>query len=118
MASGWALVSPGRHADTCLAPAIGLAEETHLVAVYSREHQHAEAFAAKHGAQVAYTSLEALLADARVDVVCIASPNFLHAPYTTLAARVLSQNCLFEAKSENRDFGKSMTCESKPSCFR
>jgi 1,5-anhydro-D-fructose reductase (1,5-anhydro-D-mannitol-forming) len=87
MAIGWALVSTGRHADTCLAPAIGLAEETHLVAVYSREHQHAEAFAAKHGAQVAYTSLEALLADSRVDVVCIASPNFLHAPYTTLAAR-------------------------------
>ena len=87
MAIGWALVSTGRHADTCLAPAIGLAEETHLVAVYSREHQHAEVFAAKHGAQVAYTSLEALLADSRVDVVCIASPNFLHAPYTTLAAR-------------------------------
>jgi 1,5-anhydro-D-fructose reductase (1,5-anhydro-D-mannitol-forming) len=87
MAIGWALVSTGRHADTCLAPALGLAEETHLVAVYSREQQHAEAFAAKHGAQVAYTSLEALLADARVEVVCIASPNFLHAPYTTLAAR-------------------------------
>ena len=30
----------------------------------------------------------------------------------------LSQNCLFEAKSENRVFGKSMTCESKLSCFR
>jgi len=57
------------------------------VAVYSRAQQHAEAFAAKHGAQVAYTSLEALLADSRVDVACIASPNFLHAPYTTLAAR-------------------------------
>jgi 1,5-anhydro-D-fructose reductase (1,5-anhydro-D-mannitol-forming) len=87
MAIGWALVSTGRHADTCLAPAIGLAEDTYLVAVYSREQQHAEAFAAKHGAQVVYTSLEALLADSRVDVVCIASPNFLHAPYTTLAAR-------------------------------
>jgi predicted dehydrogenase len=87
MAIGWALVSTGRHADTYLAPAIGLAEDTHLVAVYSREQQHAEAFAAKHGAQVAYTSLEALLADSRVDVACIASPNFLHAPYTTLAAR-------------------------------
>ena len=87
MAVGWALVSTGRHADTFLAPAIGLAQETHLVAVYSREQEQADAFAAKHGAQVAYTSLETLLADARVEVVCIASPNFLHAPYTTLAAR-------------------------------
>jgi 3-methyladenine DNA glycosylase AlkD len=33
MAIGWALVSTGRHADTCLAPAIELAEDTHLVAV-------------------------------------------------------------------------------------
>jgi 1,5-anhydro-D-fructose reductase (1,5-anhydro-D-mannitol-forming) len=87
MAVGWALVSTGRHADTFLAPAIGSAEDTHLVAVYSREQEHAEAFAAKHGAQVAYTSLETLLADSRVDVVCIASPNFLHAPHTMLAAR-------------------------------
>jgi hypothetical protein len=44
MAIGWALVSTGRHADTCLAPAIGLAEDTRLVAVYSREQQRAEAF--------------------------------------------------------------------------
>src|SRR5713101_529841 len=87
MTVGWALVSTGRHADTFLAPAIGLAKDTHLVAVYSREQEHADAFAAKHGAQVAYTSFEALLADARVEVVCIASPNFLHAPYTMRAAQ-------------------------------
>ena len=87
MAMGLALVSPGRHADTFVAPAIGGAAGTQLVAVCSRDHERADAFAAKHGAQVAYTSLEALLADARVEVVCIASPNFLHAPYTMLAAQ-------------------------------
>jgi len=79
---GWAIVSTGRHTDTLVAPAIGAAEDTHLVAVYSREQERAEAFAGKHGAQVTYTSLEALMADSRVDVVFIASPNFLHAPYT------------------------------------
>jgi 1,5-anhydro-D-fructose reductase (1,5-anhydro-D-mannitol-forming) len=87
MAIGWALVSTGRHADTVLAPALARAEETQLVAVYSREQAQADTFAAIHGAQVAYTSLEALLADARVEVVCIASPNFLHAPHTLMAAR-------------------------------
>src|SRR5262245_48359504 len=87
MAVGWALVSTGRHADTVLAPALARAEETQLVAVYSREQAQADTFAAIHGAQVAYTSLEALLADARVEVVCIASPNFLHAPHTLMAAR-------------------------------
>jgi 1,5-anhydro-D-fructose reductase (1,5-anhydro-D-mannitol-forming) len=42
---------------------------------------------AKHGALVPYTSLEDLVADTRVDAVFIASPNFLHAPYTTSAAQ-------------------------------
>src|SRR5215468_3128890 len=87
MALGWALVSTGKHADACIAPAIGLAEDTRFVAVYSREQERAEAFASKHGAQVAYTSLEALVADSRVDVVFIASPNFLHASHTKIAAQ-------------------------------
>jgi len=87
MATGWALVSTGRHADTLVAPAIRGAEDTQLVAVCSRDQAQAEAFADKHGAQAAYTSLEALVADARVDAVFITSPNFLHAPYTTIAAQ-------------------------------
>ena len=87
MATGWALVSTGRHADTLVAPAIRGAEDTQLVAVCSRDQAQAEAFADKHGAQAAYTSLEALVADARVDAVFIASPNFLHASYTTIAAQ-------------------------------
>src|SRR2546427_8216538 len=87
MATGWALVSTGRHADTLVAPAIRGAEDTQLVAVCSRDQAQAEAFADKHGAQAAYTSLEALVADARVDAVFIASPNFLHAPYTAIAAQ-------------------------------
>jgi predicted dehydrogenase len=58
-----------------------------LVAVGSRNQARAEAFADKHGAQVAYISLDAFVADARVDVVFIASPNFLQAPYTTIAAQ-------------------------------
>jgi 1,5-anhydro-D-fructose reductase (1,5-anhydro-D-mannitol-forming) len=53
MALGWALVSTGKHADACIAPAIGLAEDTRFVAVYSREQERAEAFASKHGAQMA-----------------------------------------------------------------
>src|SRR5262247_1417317 len=87
MALGWALVSTGKHADTFIAPAIGLAEDTQFVAVYSREQERAEAFASKHEAQAAYTSLETLVADSRVDVVFISSPNFLHAPYTKIAAQ-------------------------------
>jgi hypothetical protein len=36
MAMGWALVSPGKHADSLVAPAISMAEDTQLVAVCSR----------------------------------------------------------------------------------
>ena len=46
-----------------------------------------EAFASKHEALTAYTSVEELLADSRVDVVFIASPNHLHAEHTRLAAK-------------------------------
>ena len=87
MALGWALISTGKHADAFIAPAIGLAEDARFVAVYSREQERAEAFACKHGAQVASTSLEALVADSRVDAVFIVSPNFLHASYTKIAAQ-------------------------------
>jgi 1,5-anhydro-D-fructose reductase (1,5-anhydro-D-mannitol-forming) len=87
MAIGWALVSLGSHAETFFAPAITGAAGAQLVAVYSRDPARAAAFAAAHGAHAAYTSLEPLLADARVDVVWIAAPNFLHAPYTIRAAR-------------------------------
>ena len=37
MALGWALISTGKHADALIAPAIGLAEGTQFVALYSRE---------------------------------------------------------------------------------
>ena len=87
MAIGWALVSLGSHAETFFAPAIAGAEGAQLVAVYSRDHARAEAFAATHGAHAAYTSLETLLADARAGyVVWLASPNFLHAPCTTTSS--------------------------------
>ena len=87
MTIGWALVSPGAHAETLLAPAIGAAEGARFVAVCSRDPERAEAFADRHGAQVAYSSVENLVGDTRIDAVLIASPNFLHARYTTVAAR-------------------------------
>ena len=87
MTLGWAIVNTDRHADTLVAPAIGLASDTHLVGVCSRKQARAEVFAAKHGAQVAYSSLETLLEDSRVDAVFIASPYFLHALYTHMAAQ-------------------------------
>ncbi|MFC5471401.1 Gfo/Idh/MocA family protein [Cohnella suwonensis] len=50
-----------------------------LAAVYSRTQAQAEAFAAKHGIPLTFTSLTALASSPDVDAVYVASPNALHA---------------------------------------
>ena len=86
MSIGWAIISAGDYADTRGAPAINQAEGADLVAVSSRDQDRADAFAEKHGAKTAYSSVEDVLSDSRVDAVYITSPNHLHALHTTMAA--------------------------------
>src|SRR2546427_7811513 len=87
MTLGWAIITTGLHADVKIAPALHATPDAELVAVYSRDQGRAEAFAQKHGAKAAYSDLEALLRDSRVEAVFIASPNALHATQTLAAAR-------------------------------
>ncbi|MCH7737689.1 MAG: Gfo/Idh/MocA family oxidoreductase [Chloroflexi bacterium] len=86
MSIGWAIISSGDFADSRGAPAINQAEGAELVAVHSRDRGRGEAFAEKHGAKTAYTTVEDVLSDSRIDAVYITSPNHLHAPYTMMAA--------------------------------
>ena len=86
MPLGWAIAGIGSHADLKIAPAIARTRDSRLVAVYSRDQGRADGFAEKHGADAAYSSLDAMLADSRVDAVFVASPNYLHAPQTIKAA--------------------------------
>lgn len=85
--TGWAIITAGTHADLKVAPALKATPDAALVAVYSRDQGRAEAFAEKHGAHAAYSDLDALLRDPRVEAVFIASPNALHAAQTLAAAR-------------------------------
>ena len=62
------------------------ASDTNLVAVYSRDQSRADSFAENHGVNTAYSDLNAMLADSRVDAVFVASPNHLHAPQVIRAA--------------------------------
>ena len=115
MAIGWAIVSTGWFADSRMAPAISSSEDTELVAVYSRDRGRAEEFAIKHGAREAYTSLEELLRDSRVDVAFITSPNHLHAPYTMMAAEA-GKNVLVEkpmAVSVDESVDMVKTCKAQ-----
>jgi len=87
MAFGWGIVSTGRHPDVKVAPAMSASTDGDLVAVYSRDQGRAEAFAKRHGARAAYSTLKDLLNDSRVDGVFICSPNVLHAEHVIQAAQ-------------------------------
>ena len=86
MALGWGIVGIGSHADLKIAPALAIAPRSQLVAVCGRDKARTDVFAQTHGAQEAYTSLDDLLRDPRVDAVFVASPNVLHAPQPIAAA--------------------------------
>ena len=58
MSIGWVIFSTSGYADTRAAPAINQAQGVELVAVCSRDQDRGEAFAQKHGAKTAYTSVE------------------------------------------------------------
>ena len=111
MAIGWGFIGTGRYPDSRLAPAMALADDSEIIAAYSRDRHRAEEFAKKHGAKAAYTSVEELLGDSRVDAVYIASPNHLHAPYTELAAKagkhVLVEKPMATTVSESIDMIKA-----------
>lgn len=58
-----------------------------LYAVGSRDEARARAFAQKYGAQAAYGSYEAVVADPQVDLVYIATPHSEHAAHALLCIR-------------------------------
>lgn len=87
-ALGWGIIGIGSIADRAVAPAITRSGHSRLVGVVSRDQGRADAFATKHGAELAMTSCEALLARSDVDVVYIATPNDQHPAQCIAAARV------------------------------
>ena len=87
MSVGWAILGTGGFPDEKVAPALNLVDGGELIAVMSRDAARAAEFGAKHGAQVGYDSIEAVLADTRVDAVYIANRNHLHAPHAILALK-------------------------------
>ncbi|MFH1638931.1 MAG: Gfo/Idh/MocA family oxidoreductase [Chloroflexota bacterium] len=87
MTTGWGIIGIGHHANRFMAPALGRAAETKLVAVCSRSRERAQDFAARHHASRSYDSLEKMLADPELDVLYVATPNNLHAEQVVMAAR-------------------------------
>ena len=86
MPIGWGIISTGRHPDSKMAPAINASGDSYIAAVASQDSNRAQAFASKHNATSSFDSVDALIHDPNVDIVYIASPNFLHAEQTIKAA--------------------------------
>lgn len=82
----WGLLSTAR-INRHLIPAIRASERAELVAVASRDLDHARHYAAEWQIPRAHGSYEALLADPEVDAVYISLPNSLHVAWTVAAAR-------------------------------
>ena len=85
MTVGWGIISTGRHPDVKVVPAMKLAKDTNVAAVYSRDMGRAEAFAQKHGVPNAYDSVGDLLTAESVYQVLKGSPAGAAATLDTLA---------------------------------
>jgi predicted dehydrogenase len=90
---GWGILATGKIAHT-FAQDLALVPDARLVAVGSRRHESATAFAGEYGG-TPYGSYAELVADPEVDVIYVATPHALHLENARLA---------FEA-------GKHVLCE-------
>lgn len=82
----WGILATGKIAGK-FASGVAASESGRLVAVGSRDTGSAQAFAQRHGIPHAHGSYEALLADAEVDAVYIATPHPMHLEWAVKAAR-------------------------------
>ncbi|MGO2310961.1 Gfo/Idh/MocA family protein [Brachybacterium tyrofermentans] len=73
----WGVISPGHIGDQFTATA-HRATASRVVSVVSRSQQRAEDFAAKHGVESAFDSVEEMLAAGGLDAVYVASPHAQH----------------------------------------
>ena len=79
----WGIIGPGKIANK-FAEALSNVEGAELYAVASRNEVTAKTFAQKYGASVYYGSYDALVNDALVDIIYVATPHAFHKDATLL----------------------------------
>ena len=82
----WGILGAGGIADRRTMPGMQMAEHAEIAAVMEVDPAQAERLRAKYGARRAYSDEEALVRDAEIDAVYIASPVSCHARQVRLAA--------------------------------
>ena len=83
----WGVLSTANIATRKVIPGLHKTGNGEVLAIASRDGEHARAAAAALGIPRAYGSYDTLLADPDVDAVYVPLPNHLHAPWTIAAAR-------------------------------
>ncbi len=82
----WGIIGCGNVAEYKSGPPLYQTPSSELIAVMRRDAMKAADFAQRHGAHRWYTDPAALIADADVNAIYIASPHALHATHVKLAA--------------------------------
>jgi predicted dehydrogenase len=82
----WGIIGAGKIAERQMVSAIAQAPDQHLTAVMKRDRAQAQRFAEEHRVPRFYDTVTALLADAAINAVYVATPPHLHAEHTILAA--------------------------------
>jgi predicted dehydrogenase len=83
----WGIIGCGNVTEVKSGPGFQKATGSSLVAVMRRNADLAKDYARRHGVPRWYDDAQALIADAEVDAVYIATPPAFHKEYTLLAAR-------------------------------
>lgn len=82
----WGIIGCGQIAHDRVAPALNLASNSEIVALFDPDPTRRERLLGKAPGAAAYDTLAGLLADDGVEAVYIATPNHLHAEQTVAAA--------------------------------
>ena len=83
----WGIIGCGDVTEVKSGPALYKTPDSELVAVMRRDADKARDYAARHNVPRWYADADALIADAEVDAVYIATPPDSHADYTARVAR-------------------------------
>jgi 1,5-anhydro-D-fructose reductase (1,5-anhydro-D-mannitol-forming) len=86
MRIAWGIIGAGKIAERQMVSAMVQAPDQRLVAVMKRDRDQARRFAEQHGVPRFYDTVGALLADAEINAVYVATPPHLHAEQTIQAA--------------------------------
>ena len=104
----WGIVGCGDVTEVKSGPGLYKADHSELVAVMRRDSAAAQDYAKRHGVKRWYDDGQALIDDAEVDIVYVATPPSTHLPYALAAARA-GKPCLVEKPMAlNADEGARM----------